>query len=167
MLTQSYLQEIFDYLPNGDLVWKINKGRHPSKGKIAGSLNPNGYKYLCLDYKTILHHRIVFMLHHGYMPSFVDHINGIRDDNRIENLRAATRCQNGANQKIAVDNKSGYKGVSWASSKKRWRANVIVNGKSVFSKYYRTLEEAALAYNKAAIEHHGEFARLNKIAETA
>ncbi len=86
-----------------------------------------------------------------------DHINGNKLDNRKSNLRIATVSENGMNRKVSKNNKSGLKGVSFFEG--RWRAYI----QRKFLGYYSTKKEAAIAYNKAAQEFFGEFARLNKI----
>lgn len=92
-----------------------------------------------------------------------DHINLNRSDNRKENLRTASRSQNIINQHKSVSNKSGYKGVSRLKRDitKCWRAFVYKNNKQHYLGYFATAKEAALAYDKAAFELHGEFAQLN------
>lgn len=91
----------------------------------------------------------------------VDHKNGNALDNRKENLRVATKQQNNANRGLLINNKSGYKGVSWRQLSKRWCAFISVNNKSKFLGSFKIKEEAARAYDKAAKEHYGEFAILN------
>lgn len=93
----------------------------------------------------------------------VDHINGNRLDNRKSNLRVCTRAENLKNSSIRSDNSSGYKGVSFFKPIKKWRAYIGVNGKHIPLGYFDDPIEAAKAYNKAALELHGEFAKLNII----
>jgi len=89
----------------------------------------------------------------------VDHRNGNGLDNRRANLRPATKSQNGANRLIAASNKSGFKGVDL--KKGRWRAQIKVVGSKIHLGYFDLAEEAARAYDMAAIEAFGEFATLN------
>lgn len=93
----------------------------------------------------------------------VDHINHDKLDNRRCNLRVATRTQNLRNRAKWILKTSKYKGVDYYKRIKRWRARIEVNGKNVHIGSYRTQEEAALAYNNAALIHHGEFAGLNEV----
>lgn len=91
-----------------------------------------------------------------------DHINGIGLDNRRENLRPATTSQNTANsRKPAGKYTSSYKGISWHSNEGKWRACVTVNGKKISLGYFTDEIEAAKAYDRAAIQHFGEYAKTN------
>lgn len=92
-----------------------------------------------------------------------DHINGNRLDNRKSNLRVCNRSQNKCNVTKHKDNKSGYKGVSWFTRNKKWQAQIMIEGKTLFLGYYDTPEDAAVAYNKAAVEQHQEYAKLNDL----
>lgn len=94
----------------------------------------------------------------------VDHINGNRLDNRRENLRLCNSSQNKCNRGPRKDNKSGYKGVSWHGQRQKWTVRI----KTPYGKYlslglYDDKKEAAMAYNKASVEYHGEFAFINKL----
>jgi len=91
--------------------------------------------------------------------SLTDHVNGDGLDNRRGNLRQATHAQNMGNQRLRSNNTSGYKGVS--RSNQKWQAHVFPAGRSVYLGRFATPEEAARAYDDAAAEHFGEFARLN------
>lgn len=92
-------------------------------------------------------------------PDEIDHINGVRDDNRWVNLRIATRGQNLCNARRRSDNTSGYKGVCWDANKGKWLASITINRKNKFLGHYETPEAGHEAYFVAAREHFGEFAR--------
>ncbi len=98
----------------------------------------------------------------------VDHANGDALDNRRSNLRICTASQNNQNSRRRGDNTSGFKGVTHRASLPRrpWVAKVHVDGRQIFVGYFATAEEAARAYDRAAIAHYGEFARLNFPRET-
>jgi hypothetical protein len=99
-------------------------------------------------------------MHYGEWPSGeIDHINGVRTDNRVENLRVATRSENMQNTKKPVTNKSGKKGVSWDKTTGKWRAEIRANGKKYNLGRFKTIEEAFKAHESAADKLHRCFAR--------
>lgn len=102
------------------------------------------------------------MLHHCYMPQEVDHINGDRADNRIENLRAANRSENQCNRFALASNTSGHPGVSWHKKSKAWLVRVMKNGKTVFQQYFKDLELAGLVATEARSLYHGVYAKTLK-----
>ena len=98
----------------------------------------------------------------------VDHINKDRLDNRLENLRLATRSQQNQNKGLQKNNTSGFKGVSWSKQTNKYRAQIMVNKQSISLGFYTDPIEAAHIRDEAALEHFGEFAVLNfPIGETA
>lgn len=101
----------------GKLYWKDTMGSRALEGIEAGSVTYEGYRRITVARKEYRTHRLIFLMHHGYMPEIVDHINGVRDDNRIENLRAATINENCYNCKLSKSNKSGVKGVYWVKGR--------------------------------------------------
>lgn len=117
--------------------------------------------------KYVKMHRLILGLHPG--DPEVDHRDGDGLNNRRENLRLATKSQNGANSlgKLTI-RKSKYKGVSWDKEPRRktgghWRAQIRVNGKAIV-RLAESEFEAARLYNELALEHYGEFARLNSVS---
>lgn len=126
-----------------------------------GIFNKSGW----LKQRVVKMHRMIM---NAKEKEHVDHINGNPLDNRKENLRVCTACQNLANQKLRKDSTTGYKGVCASKVKiNPWRAyvNKKIDGKSKQHHlgFFKTKEEAALAYNEKAKELFGEFARLNII----
>lgn len=112
------------------------------------------------------HIRLHRELLHAPANMEVDHINGNRLDNRSANLRLATRAENGRNRaKFNCSTLSEYKGVTWHSRDKRWQSTIVVDGRHIHLGYFMTEREAALAYNKAAVQHFGIYANLNNIEE--
>jgi hypothetical protein len=91
----------------------------------------------------------------------VDHIDGNGLNNQRYNLRIVTRADNMKNKNIYKNNSSGYKGVTWDTSRNKWRAQVGFNGKSVTIGRFGNLEDAAQAYDDKATQLFGEFANLN------
>jgi hypothetical protein len=148
------ITELLEY-QDGKLFWKVRRG-HVAAGKEAGAVCQNGRLYIQIDGKKTLAHRIVWAMHHGDCPEFLDHIDGNPLNNRIENLRPATKSQNAMNRKVKSDNQLGVKGVSKRHNK--FAAYIYVKGKSVFLGMHSTLEQAGNVYKTASMKHFGEFA---------
>jgi hypothetical protein len=145
----------FDY-QDGNLIRKT--GRVNEIGKIAGCVHKGkGYIHVKIKTKAFKAHRLVFLYHHGYLPECVDHIDGDKTNNKIENLRAATKEENCRNQKIRSTNKSGYKGVKWVEHCKKWQVEVCKNYKQLRFGMYEDLELAGLVAIEATELIHGRF----------
>ena len=112
-----------------------------------------------IDHKSYSVHRLVWLMHHGVLPEFLDHINGNKLDNRIENLRPATKSQNNQNKRLYSNNTSGVKGVCWHKRIKKWQVNVRVNGKQKSFGFFDDIELAELVASEARNKLHGQFAR--------
>jgi len=109
-------------------------------------------------------HRLAFVyMTDDFPPNQIDHINGKTDDNRWSNLRICTQSQNKANSGKHKNNTSGYKGVCWRKDNKKWTAGICHEGKRFHLGFFDDKEDAAMAYNKAAVELHGEFYHTNGI----
>lgn len=145
----------------GILTWV--KTKYPERlGKEAGGFDRNGYRRIEFAGKMFLAHRIAWAMHYGAWPDcHIDHINGIRDDNRISNLRLCNFAGNRANSKLNSNNTSGYRGVvcRWPHREKSWRAQIKHQGKLIYIGAFSSPEEAHAAYAKKAAELHGEFHR--------
>lgn len=151
-VTQARLQELFTYdAKTGNFFWKISINPRALVGDLAGksSIN-NGYRQIGIDKHLYSAHRLVWLWFHGSFPkNQIDHINGIRSDNRIENLRDVSQKINTWNlQKAKKNNKSGYLGVDWKSSHKKWRAQIRINGVKKQIGLFDSAEEAHDAYLK-------------------
>ena len=157
-LTKEILNFLFDY-KDSELYWKFSLSCKSPKGNIAGSIKHDGYRRIGLDKKVYLAHRLIFMMHHGFLPEVVDHIDGNKLNNRIENLREATKSQNCQNQKTPINNTSSYKNVRWSKSKAKWCVNLRVKTKDIHIGYYKDIELADLVAQEARDKYHKEFAR--------
>jgi hypothetical protein len=158
-LTQNLLKNHFRY-ENGFLYWTDFSIRPTAKKTELGTLLPNGYLYVKFFKKNQYVHRLIFLFHHGYLPKYVDHINGNKIDNRIENLRDVTHCQNMMNIKKYSLNTSGYKGVSFHKRSQKWVAQIKFNKKHLYLGLFDQPEKAYEAYCYKAKELHGEYANL-------
>lgn len=159
-ITQQFLHEIFEYR-DGHLFWKVDRRGNKVKGKQASRLKKsNGYQEVTINKKKYYAHRIIFMMFYGRWAEQIDHIDGDRSNNLISNLREANNAQNNRNTKLRVTNQTGFKGVSYYNSIKRYVAKITVNYKGIHLGCFDTPEEAHEAYKKAALELHGDFARV-------
>ena len=142
--------------PTG-LIWGNPVARRLKPGDAAGSLYNHGYYLTGVNGVLLLNHRIVWFLETGEQPpEFLDHVNGDKQDNRIENLRPATKRENAYNRGARSDNTSGLKGVHLSEGK--WVARCQVAGKRHYLGYYTTPEEAAEVVTRFREQHHGDFA---------
>ena len=154
----SILHEMFEYR-DGALYWKKRKWADKKVGKRAGHMHTDGYRRVNVKgIRNQREHRVIFMMHHGYLPKQIDHINGIRDDNRIENLRAADNFTNSQNAKRLCTNTSGVKGVCFDKAVMKWKARIYINGKRKTIGYYDNLDDAETHIRLIREQCHGEFA---------
>jgi len=132
MITQKELKHRLNYIPDtGVFTWRDIKGSRRAN-KIAGSINNNGYRIITIDNIGYRAHRIAWLYVYGNLPlNQIDHINGIKTDNKIGNLRDVTQNENSKNSKIGCNNTSGFKGVEWIPSRNKWRALISSNRKKI------------------------------------
>ncbi len=125
-------------------------------GAVAGNLLRNGYLRLCLNKKEYYLHRLAWFYSHGHVPpDHVDHINGVRDDNRLINLRLANPGENQQNLYSPLShNTSGYLGVSFDKRVRKWYSRIVVEGSQSYLGSFSTPEEAHQAYLKAKRKMH-------------
>jgi HNH endonuclease/AP2 domain len=159
--SQERLREALSYDPStGVFRWKIKCAQRVSIGDIAGSPNVNGYLLIMLDRVRYKAHRLAWFYVHGYWPpEEVDHINGIRSDNRFDNLRCVTRAINMTNKGSYKNSTTGFKGVHFHKRGQRYIAHIQLNGKRRHLGSFLTAEDARLAYLAAAREAFGHSSR--------
>lgn len=153
MIDVEYLKSVF-YYEDGSLFYISSKEK-------AGQLNPQGYIDIRIARQVYKAHRLIFAYFYGsFDPELeIDHINGNRSDNTIENLRLATRQQNVFNSKLSKANTSGFKGVSLHKKTGLWRAQIRFNNKKMLLGMFEHPEEASAAYEAKAAELFGEYCR--------
>ncbi len=155
-LTVERVRELLDYDPKTGVLTRPTASRGRRAG-VVGHVQPDGYRVVMVDRRKYAAHRLIWFYVHGVWPAEdLDHVNGERDDNRIANLRPATRAQNCQNRKINRSNTSGFKGVSYCSQTGRWRAQINRRHLGRFD----TAELAHVAYCAAAKKLFGEFAHV-------
>jgi len=151
--------ERYHYCPEtGNLYYKVSTGR-VKKGDRVGT-TCLGYRVTKINNKHYFIHKIVWALHHGYIPDNVDHINGDKLDNRIENLRECSHQDNMRNRKKKLG-KTLSKGVYKHHNK--YKAMIRSDGVEHYLGLFNSEREAAQAYNTAAERLHGDFAKLNDL----
>ena len=158
MKSKEYFHEYFEY-KDGHLYSKKRLSSNVWEGKKIGKPRPDGYCNVRLHGVRYYVHRIIFMMHYGYIPKQIDHIDGNPSNNKIENLRETNYTTNNYNKKIMTNNKSGVKGVNWHKGGKKWRVEITVNKKNLYLGLFDDLELAELVAQEARNKYHGSFAR--------
>jgi hypothetical protein len=163
LVTQERLRELFDYDPVEGILIRRFKKNNAMPGPVGlNRSSKSRYPQIFVDNKAYALHRLIWIWVHGQIPDgmCIDHINGETMDNRIDNLRLASPVENWRNRRIRRGTKSGYKGVS--KQPYNYTAYLSVGGVRQHLGSFKTAEEAAAAYDSAAEELYGEFARTNK-----
>lgn len=156
MITKSLLDELFEY-KDGILYRKLDT-RNSKAGAVVGHLKSTGYLFVYLAGKYYPCHRLIWMMHYGEFPELIDHIDGNRQNNRIENLRSTDRFGNAKNRKLNKNNTSGAKGVLWNKRLCKWSANVVSNNKRRFLGHFDSFQDADEIACLAREMLHGEYA---------
>ena len=158
-LTQEYLHSLF-YYKDGNLYRKLPRKSFAADTKI-GYINKNRYLQTNIDGKIYSVHRLIFFMHHGFLPKSIDHIDGNGLNNKIENLRAATVSENACNAKLRKDSSSKHKNVYWNKLMKRWGVKLTINKKQLHFGYYYDLDVAKFVASFIRLRYHKDFARNN------
>jgi len=158
--SQKKLQELFHYR-DGELYWKERIKNSIDISKPAGYIEKNGYRRIKIEGKIYQAHRLIWKYQHGKDPKeFIDHIDGNGTNNNIENLREATRQQNGFNRGPQKNNELGIKGV--IKQRNKYRVTIIINGKKKHLGLFNTIEEAKLVREESEKKLFKEFSVLNR-----
>lgn len=167
-LTQKYILSLFTYR-GSNLFWKVKKAPWIKIGDLAGYISGNR-RIIHIDGKNYFAHRLIFLYNNGYLPKFLDHIDGNSLNNDVSNLREATLSQNQGNRK---KNKiyngklpsSEFKGVYRNKRREKWASQIVIDGKAKYLGYYDSEIKAAEVYNTAATKYFGDYACLNIIPQ--
>lgn len=166
VLQAEEVRQLLHYNPDtGNLTWLPRHESHFMSvgsckrwnaryaGQLAGSIESNGYIDVAIFNVLYKAHRIAWLIHHGEWPDVVDHVNRIKSDNRLVNLRSVTQSVNMQNATMRSDNTSGHVGVAWYKSTNKWRARIKIEGRDVHLGLFDTFWEAAHARNVVS-QHH-------------
>jgi len=151
-VTAEQVKRVVAYNPEtGVFTYVVRPSRNMRIGDVAGCVNNEGYRHIRVCGRAFKAHRLAWLCIHGVWPDgIIDHINGERDDNRIANLRIATRAQNRANTTKPM-------GVSYNKQSDKWVARIMHQGRSRFLGYHKTAEAARAIYQKEAELLHGSY----------
>lgn len=161
LLTREDVLALLTYDPiTGEFHWK-KRGHGIEDGSRAGYVNKRGYVEIMLGKVHYRAHRLAWLVVHGSWPSqMIDHINGVRDDNRIDNLRDVCNSLNQQNKRAAGSNNrsSGLLGVRWCAQKQKWRGVINVDGCARHLGYFEEPLDAHRAYMDAKVRLHPGYA---------
>ncbi len=159
MITQERLLALF-YYADGFLYWKVRpRFSRMNINQPAGCYDSNGYNVITVDGKKRYAHRLIWLMHYGTLPKFLDHKDINPGNNKLDNLRPADFRTNGTNAVMPKRSRSGFRGV--LKQRDRWKAVIRTEEGRLNLGKYDTAEEAAHAYDEAARKHHREFAIVN------
>jgi hypothetical protein len=157
-LTQQKLKEWLYYNAETGVFTRLKHKRKSLISKEAGFKDTCGYILIEFDNKRYLAHRLAWLYVYGYFPdNLIDHINSIKSDNRLVNLREASLNENQYNSKKPHNNKSGVKGVSYHKMAKKWRAECSLNGKRIRLGLFQDIEDAKNAVKMYREKEHGAY----------
>jgi len=165
MLTQEKLEEILSYNPETGLFTRLVGGRGPNNrvGDISGAIGNHGYIAVTINRKRYLAHRLAWFITYGSWPkNEIDHLNHVRVDNRLANLRETTRQENMRNASLSKASTSGVTGVYWNKRDEIWNPAIMVNGKTIHLGAFTDKFEAICA-RKSAENKYGFHANHGKI----
>src|ERR1700754_9060 len=162
-LTANYIRSVLCYdQETGVFTNRITRSANAKAGWISGCINSKGYRIIRFGKRNYYANRLAWLYVHGVWPSgMIDHADRDTLNDRISNLRDATRSQNGGNAERRIDNTSGKKGVTWHKRMKRYQVCIQVNGIRKHLGSFKNIEAAAQAYDAAASKMFDEFARTN------
>lgn len=153
MITAQELRRVIGYDPATGFMYNLKTGNS------AGYATDDGYIRVTIGDRKYMAQRLAWLYVYGTWPSLVDHINGDRSDNRINNLREVTQAQNQANSKVHCNNKTGVSGLTWDRHNSKWKVSVRIGGGRRVVKRFADLHEARAFNMYLRGTHHGEYLR--------
>lgn len=155
MITQEELKRVMHYdEKNGLFTWIGSKSNRAKNGSIAGTLS-KGYIRIQIGETVHSAHRLAWLYMYGNLPeNHIDHINHIRSDNRIDNIRLVSRGENNRNLSISKRNNSGVIGVSWDAKRNKWRSQICINGKNTGLGRFNNFDDAVSSRKEAEVLHN-------------
>jgi len=157
MITAADVSAVVSYDPATGVFRRLISGGRKRAGDVAGYVKSDGYRLISVGGKWHYAHRLAWLVSTGSWPlDEIDHINGDRDDNRLENLRECTRSENMRNVE--------RRGYHWLKKDKRWRVTIKVDGKKRHVGTFQSEADARTAYENAAKQFHSEFAAIERPA---
>jgi hypothetical protein len=157
MLTQAQVHDLFDYR-DGQLYWRKSLNKRIKIGSLAGTVSSTGYIAIMINRKRYQAHRLIFLMHHGWLPEFIDHMDLDRQNNQLWNLRAATRTQNTRNTPVRRDSSSKVKNVYWVNRLGKWLVRMRIKGKPTHIGVFEDKDMAIFVASEYRDAYHGEFA---------
>lgn len=155
-VTAERLRALMQYsCETGEFTWVADRNNRNRSGTVAGRVSRLGYVQIGIDGGRYLAHRLAYLYVYGEWPvGDLDHIDRNKLNNRISNLRLASKCENQQNRAIHKNNKSGFKGVFWHKRSGKWVARIGANGKQYHIGTFDAAEVAYKAYCEAAAKLH-------------
>lgn len=164
MITQDRLKELFHYNPEtGWFTNRVLRG-HAKVGERAGTYHIYGYRQIQIGGRIYKEHRLAWLFVYGFMPEYLDHKDGQRDNNAILNLREATKSENGFNAD-REPGESGLRGAYLDRRDQKWFSRIKTGHETIWLGKFDTPEQASEAFRESAELHHGEFAFHNRPSE--
>ena len=153
ILTQELLKSLLSYDPDtGVFIWKASRSGI-RKNRVAGFLHLEEYLLIEINGKEYKAGRLAWLYIHGIWPDQIDHINHIRSDNKITNLRNVSQNENLKNKGLHLNNTTGFNGVSWDKNRNKWQANITVNKKRIYLGRFENKEDAISIRSAANIKY--------------
>lgn len=155
ILTADQAREWLSYDPDTGLIYRRKPAGPLPAGSLAGGVTHSGYIRVVVCGHKVFAHRLAWLMTYGRMPTGqIDHINRIRTDNRLSNLREVNQAANAQNVGISIRNTTGYKGVSFHKVTGKYRASIKHNGTYTYLGIFESAEAASFAYQEAAKNLH-------------